>query len=106
VRHNAKEFSENDKTSQKPFLNVFDNGYHQRLQTDKYGQLCCIPDLADENFGSDRVLRTGCIAVVRSGNERAVKRCKMSWFIKRGCYDQIWDTAICSVMFGRPLRFE
>jgi hypothetical protein len=81
-----QEFFENDSTSDLPFLNVFDKGYHQLLQTMRHGgQMCCRPHDADEHFGGDRVLRSGCVAVVRSGNERGVNRCKMSWFIKRGC---------------------
>jgi hypothetical protein len=93
-----KEFSDNDKTSDRPFLNVLDKGYHQRLETDKHGQMCCQPDKADETFGGDKVIRSGCIAVIRSGNERGVNRCKMSWFIKRGCYDQLWDTdLLCDI---------
>ena len=59
-----KQFSEKDETSNRCFLNIFDKGYRQHLETDKYNQMCCQPDLADETFGGDKVLRTGCIAVV------------------------------------------
>jgi hypothetical protein len=35
-----KKFFENDSTSDRQFLNVFDKGYHQQLETNKYGQMC------------------------------------------------------------------
>ena len=37
---------------------------------------------------------TGCVAVVRLGNEWGVNRCKMPWFIKRGCTDQPRDIGL------------
>ena len=89
-----KEFSENDSTSDKPFLNVFDKGYYQLLPALRHGQLCCWPNVADDGFGGDKVLRMGCAAVVRSGNEQAVNQCKMSWFIKRGYSKQLWDVGM------------
>lgn len=102
-----KEFSENDPTSDRPFLNVLDKGYHQILEAQKHGQMCCRPDEADEQFGGDKVLRTGCVAVVRSGNERGVNRSKMSWFIKRGCSDQLWDVdLLCDVWEAFTFRIN
>jgi hypothetical protein len=93
-----KAFSENDPTSVRAFLNIFDKGYHQILEALRHGQLCCRPDEANNTFGGDKVLRAGCVAVVRSGNERGVKRCKLSWFLKRGCSDQLWDVdLVCNV---------
>jgi hypothetical protein len=95
-----KLFAESDPSSEKPFLNIFDKGYHMLLEASKYGQLCCQPDRSkgDEQFGMKKLLRSASVAVVRSGNERAVKRCKMSWFLKRGCYDQLWEIdLICDV---------
>jgi hypothetical protein len=86
-----KEFTENDATSNIPFLNVFDKGYHKLLEALRQGQLCLRPQDANEEFGGNKVLRTGCIAVVRSGNERGVNRCKTSWFVKRGSKDNQWD---------------
>ena len=50
--------------------------------------------MADDGFGGDKVLRMGCAAVVRSGNEQAVNQCKMSWFIKRGYSKQLWDVGM------------
>ena len=86
-----KQFTENDLSSNIAFLNVFDKGYHKLLEALRHGQLCLRPQDANDHFTGDKVLRTGCIAVVRSGNERGVNRCKMSWFIKRGCRDHQWD---------------
>ena len=39
----------------------------------------------------DQTLHSACVAVIRSGNEHAVKMAKLSWLIKRGCVDQLWD---------------
>ena len=98
IMEQQKKFSDEDPTSDKPFLNIFDKGHHQRLDTLRHGQLCFQPDLADDSFRGEKVLRSCCVAVVRSGNERAVNRCKMSWFVKRGCSDQLWDTdLLCDV---------
>ena len=93
-----KEFSDKDSTHDKPFLNVMDKGYHQRLETQKHGQMCRQPDIADEEHGGEKVLRSGCVAVLRSGNERGVNRCKTSWFIKRGNAYQSWNIdLLCDV---------
>ena len=53
--------------------------------------MCCQPKQANDKFGGNKVLRAGCAAVVRSGNEQGVNQSKMSWFIKRGCSDQLQD---------------
>ena len=86
-----KEFSENDSTSDIAFLNVFDKGYHKLLEALRHGQMCLRPEDANNDYTADKVLRTGCIAVLRSGNERGVNRCKTSWFLKKGCRDNKWD---------------
>ena len=59
-----KMFTENDPTSNKPFLNIFDKGYHQILEMLMHGEMCCQPDIADDSFKGDKVLQSGCIAVV------------------------------------------
>ena len=64
-----KEFSENDLTSDWPFLNVYDKGYHQLLAAQMHGQMCCWPYEVDSQFRGNKFLHTGCVAVVRSGNE-------------------------------------
>lgn len=51
-----KEFSDKDNTSNRPFLNIFDKGYHQHLEMEKHNQLCCQPNQADKTFGGDKVL--------------------------------------------------
>jgi hypothetical protein len=102
-----KEFSENDPTSDRPFLNVFDKGYHQLLPASKHGQMCLRPPDADKEFVGEQVLRSACIAVIRSGNERGVNRCKMSWFIKRGCLQQMWDIdLLCDVWEAFSFRIN
>ena len=89
-----KLFSNNDsKRSDKDFFNIFDKGCHLLLEALKHDQQCWQPSRSKDGkqFGREKVLHTGCVAVVRSGNERGVKRCKLSWFLKRGCVDQLWD---------------
>ena len=94
ILEKQQQFSDNDKTSTKPFLNVFDKGYQCLLDANAHGgQFCLQPAFAEseKQFKTNAVLHSGAVAVVRSGNERAVNRCKMSWFLKRGAKDQMWD---------------
>ena len=77
-------FAENDLTSLEAFLNVFDKGYHMLLEAKKHGQVCMQLDKVNALSSGKSVLCTACVAVTRSGNERAVKRSKISWFIKNG----------------------
>ena len=59
----------------------------------EYGQTCLQPAFAEfeKQFAANTTLYSGAIAVVRLGNERAVKRCKMSWLLKPGAKEQMWD---------------
>merc|ERR1711971_378255 len=80
-------------------LNIFDKGYHQTLEAKKLGQKCIQPDRSDmvAQF-SESLLRAASVAVTRSGNERAVNRAKLSWFIGRGMKHQSWDADfVCDV---------
>jgi hypothetical protein len=86
-----KQFAECDPDSLEAFLNVFDKGYHKLLEAKRLGQLCLFPDKVDELSTGDRVLFTGCVAVTRSGNERAVKRSKISWVIQNGMKHKLFD---------------
>lgn len=88
-----KQFAESDASSEKPFLNIFDKGYQCTLMASEYGQTCLQPAFAEfeKQFAANTTLYSGAVAVVRSGNERAVKRCKMSWVLKRGAKEQMWD---------------
>ena len=81
-----KIFTEIDETSDEPATNVMDKGYRSTLEAQKQGQRCLQPDFAesDRRFKSDQTLHSAAVAVVRSGNERAVKMVKHSWFVKRG----------------------
>ena len=84
-------FAENDSSSLKSFLDVFDKGYQCVLSAGEHGgQYCLQPAYAEseKQFKDNIALYSAAVAVVRSGNERAVNRCKMSWFNKRGTTDQ------------------
>ena len=81
-----KQFTEADKTSDEPALNVLDKGYRSCLAAQKEGQQCMQPNFAqsDMRFNSNQTLNSAAVAVVRSGNERAVRVVKRSWFVRRG----------------------
>jgi hypothetical protein len=68
-----KKFAEWDKSSDQPALNVLDNGYCSTLAAKAEGQRCLQPHFAesDKNFNPHDTLHTACIAIIRSGNERA-----------------------------------
>jgi hypothetical protein len=44
-----------------------------------------------EQFKRNQTLHSAYVAVIRAGNERAVSRVKMSWLLKRGTVEQLWD---------------
>ena len=95
-----QQFAERDTSSDRPFLNIFDKGYQCTLMASEYGQTCLQPAFAEfeKQFAANTTLYSGAVAVVRSGNERAVKRCKMSWVLKRGAKEQMWDVDfLCDV---------
>ena len=98
-----KEFCINDNSThegaKKPAVNVLDKGHHVILEAEMEGQLICQPEYDDgDQFKGYETLRSGCVAVVRSGNERGVKRCKLSLFIKKGTKDHPWDIdLLCDV---------
>jgi hypothetical protein len=92
-----RKFSEAEQNhSDIPFTNVFDKGFRNVLDALKEGQKCVQPTYSkgDSQFTGEETLYSALIAMIRSGNERAVKRCKMSWFVKRGCAFQLWDTSL------------
>jgi hypothetical protein len=81
-------------------LNVFDKGFRLTLAAMMRGQQCLQPAFArsDQQFTQGDILHTACVAAQRSGSERAVMRCKMSWFLKRGIRDQSWTVdLLCDV---------
>ena len=92
-----REFAENDSGSDKPFLNIFDKGYQCSLQALMEGQECMQPTFAqsDKQFTDRATLYSAAVAVVRSGNKRAVNRCKMSRFIRHGNVDGLYDIDFC-----------
>jgi len=81
-----KQFTEADNTSDEPALNVLDKGYRSCLAAQKEGQQCMQPNFAqsDMRFNSNQTLNSAAVAVVRSGNERAVRVVERSWFVRRG----------------------
>ena len=97
-----KKFAEGDLYNGKSmgFLNVFDKGYHQVLEALNQGQFSLTPDksTAIANDGQC-LLRAAAVAVVRSGNERAVLRTKLSALVERGMHSgQGWDVEfICDL---------
>jgi hypothetical protein len=90
-----EEFAKNDPTSERPFINIFDNGYRCILAALEQGlQLCLQASFAqsDRKFSTNNVVHSAGVAAIRSGNERAVRQSKLSWMVKRGCtYHQAWD---------------
>jgi hypothetical protein len=93
VLEEQDEFSKADMTSLLSFLNIFDKGYRCTLEAHRHGQTCLQPEFAksDEQFRRNQTLHSACVAVIRSGNERAVKVVKNLWLIKGGCVDQLWE---------------
>ena len=70
-----------------PFTNMVDKGYRINLPAWRAGrQLVYQPIFAksDRKFTGRETIKSAKIATHRSGNERAVNRCKMSGYIKRG----------------------
>ena len=80
--------------------NLEDKGFRNAIDAAQAGQTVLQPIFSkgDKQFNRNEVLHTAAVAVIRSGNERAVGRCKMSWFVKRGCSEAIWDVPmLCDV---------
>ena len=98
-------FAEDDKLSDGKiiaFLNIFDKGYHQVLKALKQeGQFVLTPDKSTA-IVEDGVclLRAAAVAVLRSGNERAVLQTKLSALVERGMQNgqEGWDIdSLCDV---------
>ena len=89
-------FAAEDTTSLLSFVNILDNDYRAVLEARIHGQKCLQPVFAESNrqFRRDETLHSASVAVVRSANERSVKRTKLSWLVKRGCIDQNWDLSM------------
>ena len=90
------------------FLNIFDKGYHQTLQAKRRNQITLQPDKAEQIAEDSKcLLRAASVAVARSGNERAVKRAKVSWFIRRGMDGSQWDIDfLCDVWEAWTFRIN
>ena len=105
-------FQKTDPTSKLSFTNILDKGYRCILAAWRAGgQLLLQPFFArsDRKFSSREALLSGAVASDRSGNERAVKRLKLSNFVARGIHqtqdlDRFADSWIawgfqCNFMF-------
>jgi hypothetical protein len=82
-------FAQNDLINNKyiPFSNILDKGYRiTRICWREGEQECIQPCFAssDRKFTSSEMLVSATVAADRSGNERAVKICKGSAYLKRG----------------------
>ncbi|CAJ1954781.1 unnamed protein product [Cylindrotheca closterium] len=88
-----RKFSEADTSSKEPLNNIFDKGFGNTLVASMEGQTCTQPTYSKGGTQSSgkATLYSACVAVIRSGNERAVQRCKMSWFLKLGYAYQLLD---------------
>ena len=94
-----QKYAHYDETDHWPFTNIFDRGYQVVLDGIKCGnQICIQPAFTDneKKFTTNEVLYSAAIAALRSGNERAVKQVKTSWWLRRGCTFQIWDMHLLS----------
>ena len=84
-----KEFAEKDLVNGKvkPYCNVLDKGYRIMRKAYREGKQTCLqPKFAksDAQFTSDELNYSGSVAADRSGNERAVRRAKLSSTLRRG----------------------
>merc|ERR1712032_1206587 len=79
-------FQEGDESSNNQFINIFDKGYRVTLLARDHAQSCLQPIFAqsDIQFFRNELLHSASVAVIRSGNERAVKIMKYSWILQRG----------------------
>ena len=79
-------FQEGDESSNNQFINIFDKGYRVTLLAREHMQSCLQPVFAqsDRQFFRNELLHSASVAVIRSGNERAVKKMKYSWILQRG----------------------
>ena len=108
-------FSLTDLVNEKhiPFTNILDKGYRVNLAAWRAGkQQVLQPTFArsDRKFTGRETIISADIAADRSGNERAVNRCKESGFIKRGlhqCSDPItMDNVWLAWSFQTNFMFE
>lgn len=82
-------FQNNDKINETvlPFLNILDRGYRLSAHALRCGNQTVRQPVfknKDRRFTGNETLRSASCASVRSGNERAVRKAKLSGFIKKG----------------------
>ena len=103
-----------------PYQNPSNAAQGRAMWSDYYGMACAKGGVSNQLCGwiraiplftgritdSQMTLHTACVAVIRSGNERAVQRCKMSWFNKREVVLIQYGRQVWFVMFGKHGHFK
>ena len=91
-------FQQEDSPTTTPlcFINIFDKGYRVTMIAKQHLQRCLQPTFSqsDTQFSRNDVLHSASVAVVRSGNERAVKNTKHCWIVQRGVRNPNFDLAM------------
>ena len=96
ILEQQKWFTEWDTSSPNTAINVMDKGYRTTLVAQEQGQQMLQPAFSegDKKFNREATLYSASIAAVRSGNERAVRHLKSSWYVTKRAHRQ-----------GRTLEF-
>jgi hypothetical protein len=97
-----QEFQESDKIDETiiPFIQILDRGYQvQKASLDAGKQKVEQPFFADKEgfFSTSQVQRSAAVASERSGNERAVRICKLPGYIQRGPHSRSEMDRFCNV---------
>ena len=90
-----------------PFVNVLDKGYRvTEAAISAGGQLILQPAFAssDRKFNTQEIVSSAAIAADRSGNERAVKRCKFSGYLKRGLHQNQGINEFADIWLAWPFQ--
>ena len=97
ILEEQEEFAAWDPSDSRPFTNIFDKGFRCTIAANNAGSQKVIQPIfaqSDRQFTRAETLHSAGVAVVRSGNERAVNRVKYSWFLLRGRTLQPWDVVL------------
>ena len=75
-------------------MNMFDKGYRLSIEVGQLEKVCLQPQFAksDALFSRNKLLSSGAVAYLISGNERSVKRMKMSRILKEGIPSSSFDS--------------
>ena len=86
-----------------PFSNLLDKGYRIVRLAFSYGYQKCIQPIfakSDRCFSSKDMLVSATVATDRSGNERAVKYCKMAGWLRKGLHQRACPDRMNKVWLG------